>query len=35
VEYDFFNFVFHFAIDELRGWGGEVLAVNFVFTIRG
>ena len=34
VAYDLFYFVFLFAIDKVRGWRREVLAVDFVFTIR-
>ena len=30
---DFFDFVFFFAIDKVRGWRGEVPAVNLVFAI--
>ena len=29
-----FNFVFLFAIDKIRGWCREVLAVDLVFAIR-
>ena len=29
-----FNFVFFFAVDKVRGWRREVLAVDLVFTIR-
>ena len=32
---DLFNFVFFFAVNKVRGWRGEVLAVDLVFTIRG
>ena len=29
-----FDFVFFFAVDKVRGWRREVLAVDLVFTIR-
>ena len=29
-----FNFVFFFAVDKVRGWRREVLAMDLVFTIR-
>ena len=29
-----FNFVFLFAVDKVRGWCREVLAMDLVFTIR-
>ena len=29
-----FNFVFFFAVDKVRGWGREVLAMDLVFLIR-
>ena len=31
---DLFNFVFLFAVDKVRGWRREVLAMDLVFTIR-
>ena len=31
---DLFNFVFFFAVDKVRGWRREVLAVDLVFAIR-
>ena len=31
---DFFNFVFFFAVDKVRGWRREVSAVDLVFAIR-
>ena len=31
---DLFDFVFLFAIDKVRGWRREVLAMDLVFTIR-
>ena len=34
VAYDLFNFVFFFSIDKVRRWCREVLAVDFIFTIR-
>ena len=34
VAYDLFYFVFLFAVDKVRGWRREVLAVDFVFVIR-
>ena len=34
VAYDLFYFVFLFAIDKIRGWHREVLAVDLVFAIR-
>ena len=34
VAYDLFYFVFFFAIDKVRGWRREVLAVDLVFAIR-
>ena len=34
VAYDLFYFVFLFAIDKIRGWCREVLAVDLVFAIR-
>ena len=34
VAYDLFYFVFFFAVDKVRGWRREVLAVDLVFSIR-
>ena len=34
VAYDLFYFVFLFAIDKVRRWHREVLAVDLVFAIR-
>ena len=34
VAYDLLYFVFFFAVDKVRGWRREVLAVDLVFTIR-
>ena len=31
---DFFDFVFFFAVDKVRGWRREVLAVDLIFAIR-
>ena len=31
---DLLNFIVFFIIDEVRGWSGEVLSVNFIFVIR-
>jgi hypothetical protein len=35
VSYDLFNFIFFFSLDVFRGWHREVLAMDFIFTIRG
>ena len=32
---DLFDFVMFFVIDEIWGWRWEVLAVDFIFVIRG
>ena len=34
VANDLFDFIFLFAIDKVRGWRWEVLAVNFIFRDR-
>ena len=34
VAYNLSYFVFFFAVDKVRGWRREVLAVDLVFTIR-
>ena len=34
VANNFFNFIFFFAVDKVRGWRREVLAMDLVFTIR-
>ena len=31
---DLFDFVMFFIINEIRGWGGEVPAMNFIFVVR-
>ena len=33
VAYDLFYFILFFSIDKVRGWRGEVLAVDLVFAI--
>ena len=33
VAYDLFYFILFFSIDKVRGWHGEVLAVDLVFAI--
>ena len=34
VAYDLLDFIFFFSIDKVRGRCREVLAVDFIFTIR-
>ena len=34
VTNDPFDFIMFLVIDEIWGWGWEVLAVNFIFVIR-
>ena len=33
VAYDLFYFILFFSIDKVRGWRGEVLAMDLVFAI--
>ena len=33
VAYDLFYFIFFFTVDKVRGWCGEVLSMDLVFTI--
>jgi hypothetical protein len=34
VVYDFFNFVFFFPLDKFQWWCGEVLALDFILSVR-
>ena len=31
---DLFDFVMFLVVDKVRGWGGEVPSMNFIFVIR-
>ena len=33
VAYDLFDFILFFSVDKVRGWRGEVLAMDLVFAI--
>ena len=31
---DLFDFIMFLVVDKVRGWGGEVPSMNFIFVIR-